>query len=143
MRSKNPWFKEGLRFGCNQCGICCRGRPGAVWVTEKEIIEISDHLKMPVDKFGKEFLRRILRRYSLIEFENGDCVMYENGCRIYSVRPYQCRSFPFWRCNLETKVDWHSLKDFCQGIDNGKLFSCKEIVNIVSNREDYKEINII
>ncbi|MFM1805538.1 MAG: hypothetical protein RL136_2417, partial [Planctomycetota bacterium] len=28
-----PWYAEGLRFECTQCGNCCSGGPGAVWFT--------------------------------------------------------------------------------------------------------------
>ena len=31
-----PWYAEGLRFECTQCGNCCSGGPGAVWFTSEE-----------------------------------------------------------------------------------------------------------
>lgn len=133
--SRDPWFKDGLRFKCNQCGLCCRGKPGAVWVNEKEMLNIADHLKMPIDKFCDKFIRRISKRFSLTEFKNGDCAMYKNGCSIYPVRPYQCRSFPFWLSNLETKETWNSLKELCPGIDCDKLYTCKDIADIVLEGE--------
>ena len=26
-----PWYRDGLRFQCTQCGNCCTGDPGVVW----------------------------------------------------------------------------------------------------------------
>ena len=34
---KFPWYAAGLRFFCTQCGDCCSGAPGFVWVNEEEI----------------------------------------------------------------------------------------------------------
>ena len=31
-----PWYAEGLRFKCTQCGGCCTGGPGFVWFDEDE-----------------------------------------------------------------------------------------------------------
>lgn len=132
---KGIWFKNGLRFTCNKCGICCLGKPGVVWVNKEEMVEISNHLNIPIEKFSKEYLRKVFDRHSLIELKNGDCIMYENGCKIYPARPYQCKSFPFWLTNLETESEWNSLKKFCPGIDCGKLYSWEEIIDIVSVRK--------
>ncbi len=128
----NPWFKDGLRFECNKCNICCGGEPGVIWVNAEDIIKIADFLKMPVDKFSEKYLRKMGIRYSLLELANGDCIMLENGCKIYPVRPYQCISFPFWLQNVETEDEWKGLKDKCPGIDKGRLYSLKEISDVIS-----------
>ena len=39
-----PWYKDGLQFTCTQCGDCCTGAPGVVWVTDDELREIADYL---------------------------------------------------------------------------------------------------
>ena len=31
------WYKDGLQFTCSQCGDCCTGAPGFVWVNGDEI----------------------------------------------------------------------------------------------------------
>jgi Fe-S-cluster containining protein len=53
--------------------------------------------------------------------------MYDNGCKIYDVRPSQCRTFPFWKSNLESMAEWEKLKRTCPGIDKGKLYSLEDI----------------
>lgn len=122
-----PWYKDGLRFECQQCGNCCRGEPGVVWVNKREIEEISSSLNITKETFARNYLRNIQGRFSLLEYANGDCIMYENGCKIYSVRPCQCRTFPFWTTNLKNRSEWEKLKTNCPGVDKGRLHSLKNI----------------
>ncbi|MDR4510034.1 MAG: YkgJ family cysteine cluster protein [Candidatus Brocadiaceae bacterium] len=126
-KSTIPWYKEGLRFECQRCGNCCRGEPGAVWVDKSEMARISSFLGIALSAFAKNYLRKIYKRFSLLEYGNGDCIMYRDGCRIYTVRPCQCRTFPFWKLNLESKSEWEKRKETCPGIDRGKLYSLKDI----------------
>lgn len=122
-----PWFKDGLRFECQRCGRCCRGEPGVVWVNKRELEEISSCMGIKKDVFARNYLRSIDGKLSLLEYGNGDCIMYDNGCKIYAVRPCQCRAFPFWKWNLETRSEWEKLKRTCPGIDKGKLHTLQDI----------------
>jgi len=85
-RQKNPWYKDGLRFECQRCGSCCRGEPGVVWMNKKETKNVSVSLGVSMDLFTKNYIRLINGRISLLEHDNGDCVMYDNGCKIYETR---------------------------------------------------------
>ena len=71
----------------------------------------------------KDLLRRVGFRYSLTEKPNGDCVFLQSsrgkrGCAIYSVRPLQCRTWPFWSSNIDTPEDWMSAPEEVFGNDN-------------------------
>ena len=35
--SKDLWYADGWRFSCTQCGDCCSGSEGYVWVNQAEI----------------------------------------------------------------------------------------------------------
>ena len=122
-----PWFRDGLQFECQRSGRCCRGEPGVVWVNKGEIESIASFLGITQDSFAKNYLRSFNGRFSLVEYGGGDCIMYENGCKIYNVRPSQCRTFPFWGPNLENREEWEKLKKTCPGIDKGKLHTLKDI----------------
>ncbi len=39
--SPAPWYQDGLAFTCTQCGKCCTGDPGFVWVTDEEIAALA------------------------------------------------------------------------------------------------------
>ncbi|MCF6158512.1 MAG: YkgJ family cysteine cluster protein [wastewater metagenome] len=122
-----PWFEGGLRFECQRCGRCCRGEPGVVWVNKKEVEEISAFLGISETVFARHYLRSVNGRLSLLEYGHGDCIMYDNGCKIYAVRPCQCRTFPFWTWNVESESEWEKVKRTCPGIGKGKLHTLKDI----------------
>ena len=126
-RDSLPWYKDGLRFECQRCGSCCRGEPGVVWINRRETKETCSFLGITQTLFAKLYLRLVNGRCSLRECSNGDCVMYENGCKVYSARPNQCRTFPFWKSNLENITEWEKQKNTCLGIGKGKLHTLKEI----------------
>ena len=97
-----PWYKDGLNFTCTQCGNCCTGAPGYVYVSPEEIARISEFLGRSDSTLDKKHLRRVGRRFSLTEEKaSGDCcfLVQKDGkrtCSIYPVRPLQCRTWPFW-----------------------------------------------
>jgi uncharacterized protein len=123
--SGQPWYHKGLRFACEQCGGCCTGAPGYVFVTGEEIDRIAAFLGRPGRGLTKEHLRRVGIRRSLTEDgPTGDCCFLQrrNGklaCRIYSVRPLQCRTWPFWESNLRSPDHWAAAADGCPGINRG------------------------
>jgi hypothetical protein len=122
------WYADGLRFECTRCGGCCRGEPGYVWVRDHEILGIARFLDMTLDDFMAQFVRRVFDDYSLIELPNGDCIFWAaEGCRIYPVRPTQCRTWPFWPTNLTSEHAWSMAGLRCPGVNRGKVFPCHEI----------------
>ncbi len=132
-----PWYKDGLRFKCTECGKCCTGSPGYVWVEENEMQEIADYLKISLSDFKKKYTRQRDNRYALIELrqQDYDCVFLENKrCSIYAVRPSQCRKFPWWQQNLESPESWHEAAKYCEGInDQAPLINFPTIKHIKDN----------
>lgn len=118
-QNSDIWYKQGLRFECTGCGKCCTGSPGYVWVTEEEIKQIAELLKLPVETFKMRYIRRVDNRYSLIEKRSfpHDCVfLQDNRCTIYSARPKQCQTFPWWSWNLRSPEAWKRVAQECEGI---------------------------
>lgn len=123
-RSKEKWYAAGLRFECTQCGNCCSGPPGYVWVTAREVALIAEHVGSPDGTLGPEHVRRVGRRTSLTEKPDGDCIFLqrEGGktyCGIYEVRPLQCRTWPFWNENLRSPDAWSRAARTCPGMNKG------------------------
>ena len=123
----SQWYGDGLKFRCTQCGNCCTGAPGYVWVTRQEIAKLVKFLGLSQKEFGLRYLRRIGNRNSLIEKPNGDCVFYDRGCSVYPARPRQCRTYPFWPENLRSKAAWEGVSEECPGVGTGKLYSPDDI----------------
>lgn len=136
IQDNSPWYAAGLRFKCTECGQCCTGSPGYAWVTELEIIEIANYLKMTIDDFSRKYIRRIEDRFALLEHPiNYDCVfLKDKKCQIYPVRPTQCKTFPWWQQNLKTEADWQAAAEFCEGINSSApLVPFNEIQAELSN----------
>ena len=125
----NPWYQSGLRFTCTQCGDCCTGEPGYVWLEDAELAAIAEYLGEPIEEVRGLTTRMTTRGLTLREKANGDCVFYEKGkgCTIYPVRPAQCRTWPFWESNVKTPEDWQNTCDVCPGSGQGELISVEEI----------------
>ncbi len=133
MDFKKYFFSNGIRFECTQCGICCTGEPGTVYVTEDEIKKIADFLNIDEQKLKNEFLYPYKDSYSIKELENGDCIFYKDkSCTIYPVRPMQCKTYPFWLKNLRNEKKWKEVEKECPGIGKGKLYTAKEIIDLIS-----------
>src|SRR3984957_1641076 len=100
--SETPWYAGGLKFQCTQCGDCCTGSPGYVWVNQEEIAALAELVGESLEEFERQDGRRIGVRRSLMECPNGDCVFFDGAarkCTGYGARPRQCRTWPFWQSN--------------------------------------------
>lgn len=128
--SRDPWYADGLKFTCTQCGNCCTGAPGYVFVSAEEIARIAESLGQSA--LTPQQLRRVGRRWSLTEHRNGDCTFLKeiNGkriCSIYSVRPLQCRTWPFWDSLLDTPETWAKAAKGCPGMNKGQAHTFVQI----------------
>ncbi|QDU25659.1 Flagellin N-methylase [Anatilimnocola aggregata] len=129
--SEQPWYHAGLQFECTQCGDCCTGAPGYVWVNSAEIADLAA-LVLPEDpeKFEELYVRRVGVRKSLKEFPNGDCVFFDTDkrkCSVYGARPRQCKTWPFWDSNLRNEAAWQQTCEVCPGSGKGKLHQLGQI----------------
>ncbi|PHR97750.1 MAG: hypothetical protein COA78_27155 [Blastopirellula sp.] len=125
-----PWYAEGLRFECSECGNCCTGAPGYVWLNQDEIQKMAETVEMAVEEFEQTYVRKVGMRKSLKEHSNGDCVFFDNKtrhCQVYSARPRQCKTWPFWDSNLKTEQEWKETCDFCPGSGTGPLYDIETI----------------
>jgi len=132
---RRPWYAAGLAFECTGCGRCCAGpEQGYVWVTDRQITAIAEHLGISEDLMRRRYVRKVARRLSLVERAgSNDCIFLaerangERRCRIYPVRPSQCRTWPFWPGNLRSPDSWALAQLRCEGISRGKVHNCDEI----------------
>ncbi|CCB85802.1 uncharacterized protein jhp_0259 [Parachlamydia acanthamoebae UV-7] len=117
-KENSSWYAQGLSFECTGCGQCCTGAPGYVWISKEEIANLATHLNLSLDEFSKRYVRKVGDRFSLKEHpKTFDCVfLKENKCSVYSLRPKQCRTFPWWPQLLKSKQDWEEASIHCEGI---------------------------
>lgn len=125
-----PWYKDGLPFRCTGCGNCCTGPSGYVWVSEEEIAQIAELRQTSIGEIRIFHTRLVGQRVSLTEFANGDCTFFDpqtRKCSIYSARPTQCRTWPFWRSNLQSQEVWEKVQAICPGSQVGDWVSLEQI----------------
>jgi len=124
-----PWYQDGLRFTCTQCGKCCTGAPGFVWVTDEEIDALAAARGMKRSEFVAVHTYKTRGKVSLRERPNGDCIFYDadKGCTVYAARPTQCRTWPFWDSNLTTPERWAETEGICPGSGEGDVIPVEEI----------------
>jgi hypothetical protein len=142
-----PWYADGLKFTCSQCGNCCTGGAGYVWISRAEIVRLSEFLKLPPEDVVERFCRKVDGRFSLKERRTKeglyDCIFLKEvgsdsgasaspfsprkACSIYSVRPLQCRTWPFWKENLRDAESWDRSSKRCHGMNGGRQFSLTQI----------------
>ena len=141
-----PWYADGLKFKCTQCGNCCTGAPGYVFVTPEEIDAIAEFLGRPGRGLTKYHLRRVGRGYSLTENpDNYDCCFLnttpdgKRTCSIYPVRPLQCRTWPFWDDNLDSPDAWDFAAQDCPGMNRGKSHDLVQI-RVRLNARDWDDL---
>ena len=53
-KKNDVWYSEGLCFECSQCGDCCTGAEGYVWVNQAEIDAMSARMHMTPEVFEKQ-----------------------------------------------------------------------------------------
>lgn len=113
---------SSLRFQCTGCGACCRGR-GDYWV------EASRAEQRRIQRFLNVSWGWFRRRYVIV-YEDGTeglgwqrdrCVFLDasDRCRIYPVRPTQCRTYPFWPEVVGSRTSWRAAAKECEGIGRG------------------------
>ncbi len=131
--SEEVWFAGGLQFTCTRCGHCCTGDPGYVWVNAEEIAAIAAFRGVTVEEATGLYTYKTRRGRSLRDNEDGDCVFYVQGegCSVYSVRPRQCRTWPFWHSNVVSEEAWQATCAVCPGSGTGALVSVEEILERV------------
>lgn len=134
---QETWYRDGLRFGCTGCGNCCTVE-GYVWVDRQEIDRLAEHLSMGREEFGRKYLRKVGRRYSLTEIPypadptKKACVFWNGDCSVYEARPGQCRTFPFWKEHLETPAGWQDAVRLSPGVGSGRLYQLGEIASLLA-----------
>lgn len=145
-KSMREWFAKpdpdtgemGLRFGCSMCGNCCSGTTGVVMFTETEGRAMAALLELDYDTFLEQYAFATSNGYSLKEVPAGehglDCVFLDRTtkpgkalCKVYTHRPKQCQTWPFWPEMLTSRDEWIRAKKTCPGLDNGRLYSPDEI----------------
>ena len=148
-----PWYADGLKFTCSQCGNCCTGAPGYVWISDEEIGWLAAHLNLSVDQTIERYCRKIGSRFSLKERRTPqgqyDCIFLQEVkvgggnvkkvCSVYPVRPLQCRTWPFWDGILSSRKNWDAAGKRCHGINHGSRKFTRQRIESLRDATDWPQ----
>jgi Fe-S-cluster containining protein len=127
----NYYQRSRLRFHCTGCGECCSGGPDYyVFVSARESERIRCHLELTPGWFNRRYVRRTPAGEQVINNQGGGrCVFLgkDNRCRIYAVRPLQCRTYPFWPEVVKSRASWRQEARRCEGMDQGRVIPLTRI----------------
>ena len=113
---------EGLRFACQPGCIACCTQTGFVYLTEADARRIAEYLGLSAPVFEKRYCYRTRRQLRLRVPRAVQChFLRAGGCSIHSVKPTQCRIFPFWPETVESRAGWRKTARYCPGIGQGPL----------------------
>lgn len=130
---------QALRFECTGCGRCCIGGGDYhVFLTDTEAEAIRLHLGLSRRWFRRRYLRR-LPDGDQVAAMNADerCIFLgkDNRCRVYSARPAQCSSYPFWPEVLNSKTAWQREARRCEGINRGAVVPLSRIRKALASQQ--------
>ena len=139
-------IKKGIKFKCQGSANCCVSREsyGYVYLSKKDLSKIAKYLNVSINLFKKKYCEYSDGYLHLKEINiNGNCQFLENKkCSIYTARPMQCRTWPFWKENMNIKKWNKEIINFCPGIGKGRLISSSMIQKTI-NREQNNDKQII
>lgn len=131
MKRKPFYHRKQLHFACTGCGACCTGTAeDYVAVDPSEQEKIRAYLGISRRWFRRRYLVHV-DDYTdgLASSAGGNCVFLDDAmrCRVYPVRPRQCRTYPFWPEIVHSERTWRREAQRCEGIGCGTAISLKRI----------------
>lgn len=132
-----PLYKrKSLRFECTQCGICCTGGDDYyVSVSHQEAESIRQYLGLSRSWFKRRYLQKIPELGLAIRSTADEkCIFLtaEGHCKIYPVRPIQCKTYPFWPEVVGSTKGWQREARRCEGMDHGPIVPIRKIESALS-----------
>jgi uncharacterized protein len=110
------WWKDGLKFGCTACGRCCQNE-GEVWLDADEFADLSTNLNEAPEAVLEKYTEKTMSGWVKLKNQISDdpkindrCIFLGadgKECSIYSSRPIQCRTYPFWPRLLSSPEEWN------------------------------------
>jgi Fe-S-cluster containining protein len=138
----NPWYADGMRFECTQCGNCCRnnGDYAYVYLMPPEVTALAELLGLEEAAFLERWCVED-EGWTVLRMDAPQCpfLSAEGRCTVYAARPRQCRTWPFWEENLKSPVAWEAAKLICPGIGAGPRIEWQEAAQIARGNEEWYE----
>ena len=128
-------YEKGIRFKCQGSSNCCvtRGSNGYVFLSNKDLSRLAKYFNLSLIKFKNNYCQTTDGFIHLKETrKNGECIfLNKKKCTVYKARPTQCRTWPFWPENMNSKSWKKDVLNYCPGIGKGKFYNSEKIKKIL------------
>ena len=113
----NQKIPVSFEFECKGCGICCR-EEGYVFFSKSEIRSAANLLDVTFDEFIEQYLVPFEDGFVHVVMAKGRCAFLrtDNRCDINSVKPRQCKTFPYWAEYINTTGKLINFNRPCPGV---------------------------
>ena len=124
-------MRQALRFSCTQCGQCCATAGDYyVYLTDEDSERIRTYLQLSRNWFRRRYLQSLEEGEQVLAAGADErCIFLdaEGKCRVYAVRPVQCRTYPFWPELVGSARAWNREARRCEGINRGRVVTATTI----------------
>lgn len=132
-----------IHFECTSCGKCCTGSSDTHYIAlnHDEADKLQAHLGVSAAWFKRHYVEHLTRETYSIRMTRGQCVFLgrNNQCKIYDLRPTQCKTYPFWPELLDKEEHWRAEKKYCEGINRGRRVDSRYIQKQLQQQLDAEE----
>ena len=129
--SARPGTRTGSVSRVRSVAIAAPGHRASCGSTDEDIEKIAELRGTTVEELRQQLHRGSLRVASRSpSTKNGDCTFFDSKtrrCGVYAARPAQCRTWPFWNSNLESRNAWDTMCESCPGAGHGDFVPLAEI----------------
>ncbi|OGJ88116.1 MAG: hypothetical protein A2268_04960 [Candidatus Raymondbacteria bacterium RifOxyA12_full_50_37] len=147
-------YKDGIRFTCQKCGVCCISQSDTMCVHlfKPDILALVFFLKIDPKAFVDQHCLAVRDtflftdctivqdRIELRKKRGGACVFLEkNQCSVYAARPFLCKAGPFISGFMYSRLFWKLFKSYCIGVGTGKFHSADEIDRTIAREQAVDE----
>lgn len=134
--ARNSYLLSKKHFSCTECGKCCTGS-GVVWANSAELnamrsvinpklslddfiaayVDVAEMKRRNVDLDAKEWfvLKNAEEKLNNAQY----CIFLDpetNRCKVYTARPLQCSTYPWWPELLNSREWREEGISVCEGI---------------------------
>jgi Fe-S-cluster containining protein len=107
-----------------------------VYLSFNDRRRLATHFGISTAEFTEKYVEKEDGMYQL-KYRDADCPFLAGSqCSVYEARPWQCRTWPFWPENMDSRVWENEVRSTCPGVGRGRLYTAEEIDEILRKKKD-------